>query len=301
MLTWYRKAETYKNYWHMDKKEYPYKIFFFEKENDIRSCVNKFPLVCIDKTTFTKESFIKYIEQALNQINKLNINIAYKFIGYESTDSDDLAFLTKDGINAVVYYGNVSWGGLSAPFSKSEFGIKLNLLSKIRKEWYIGSLRHELTHTLGFTHKDVDFQGLKDQIVLNGFDGLGEFSADTIHGIKTVYNEESKFVINGKLCEDIRGIEKLQIFIYNAKTKNIMYQSPIDSDGYFEFRLDTEIKKFNVLAIGRREGEGSYWFGKLNKDRVLGRMMKGYRFDELKLNNYCDDVGFIKDKLGIIL
>lgn len=301
MLTWYRKTETYKNYWHIEKKIYPYKIIFYEKDGDVYSCKDKFPITCTDKTVFNKDTFVSYIQKALAQINDLNIGISFEYIGYESTDRDDLAFLMKDGINAIVYYFNYKWGGLSAPFSKTEFGIKVDLINNTRKEWFIGCIRHEMTHALGFAHKDDDFKGIIKQPVINGIDRLGEFSDDTIHGIKTIYNVESKFIINGKLDEDIRGIERLQIFIYNAKTKDIMYQSPIDSDGYFEFRIDKEIKRFNVLVIGKREEGGKYWFGKLNKDRMLGRMMKGYEFNELKLNNYCDDVGFVKDKLGIVL
>lgn len=297
MLTWYRKTETYKNYWHMEKKAYPYKIFFYEKEGDAYSCKDKFPITCADKTVFTKDTFTDYIQTALAQINELNIGISFEYKGYESTYRDDLAFLMKDGTNAIVYYFNYKWGGLSAPFAKNEFGIKIDLVNNIRKEWFIGCLRHEMTHALGFAHKDDDFKGITKQPVINGIDGVGEFSVDTIHGIKTVYGIESKFVINGKL--NINGCENAQIFIYDAKAKNIFYQSPIDNAGYFEFRIDSPIKKFNVLVIGKKEEK--YWFGKLNKDRMLGRMMKGYRFDELKLDNYCDDVGFIKDKLGIIL
>lgn len=297
MITWYRKAETYKNYWHMEKKVYPYKIFFYEKEGDTYSCKDKFPITCTDKTIFTKDTFIDYVRNALDQINDFNIGISFEYKGYEPTDRDDLAFLTKDGINAIVYYFNYKWGGLSAPFSKNEFGIKIDLVNNVKKEWFVGCIRHEMTHALGFAHKDDDFKGLKGQIVINGFDGLGEFSADTIHGIKAVYDIESKFVINGQT--DTVGTENAQIFIYDAKTKNILYQSPIDNTGYFEFRIDNAIKKFNILAIGKKEKK--YWFGKLNKDRTLGRMMKGYRFEELKLNNYCDGVGYIKDRLGIIL
>lgn len=298
MLTWHGQTEKYGNYWCMDKKEYPYKIFFFEKEGDSRSCGNKFPIICKNKTTFTKESFVKYIQKAFEPINKTNLGITYKFVGYENTDNDDLAFLIKDDINAIVYYSNVSWGGLSAPFSKSEFGIKLNLISKIHKEWFLSSLRHEMTHALGFAHKDIDFQGLKGQIVINGLDGLGEFTADTIHGIKTVYNIDSKFIINGNIT-NINSLENSQIFIYNARTKNIMYQSPIDSNGYFEFRIDNFIKKFNILAIGKENDK--YWYGKLSKNKALKKKIKNYRFDELKMNNYCNDLKFIKDNIGIVL
>lgn len=278
MLPWHRKVETYKNYWHMEKKVYPYRIFFYEKEGDVYSCKDKFPIICANKTVFIKDAFIDYVKTALAQINDLNIGISFEYKGYESTDRDDLAFLMKDGINAIVYYFSYKWGGLSAPFSKNEFGIKVDLVNNVRKEWFISCLRHEMTHALGFAHKDDNFKGLKGQPVINGIDGMGEFSADTIHGIKAVYGVESKFVINGKL--DVNGYENAQIFIYDTEGKNILYQSPIDNTGYFEFRIDNAIKSFNVLAIGKKEEK--YWFGKLNKGRRLGRMMKGPYFNASK-------------------
>lgn len=297
MLPWHYRTETYKNYWRMDKKDYPYRIFFYEKEGDSHSCKDKFPIVCADKTVFTKNAFTDYIQKALVQINNLNIGISFEYKGSESTDRDGLAFLMKDGINAIVYYFNQEWGGLSAPFSQNEFGIKANLINKVRREWFIGCIRHEMTHALGFAHKDIEFKGITKQPVISGLDGLGEFSADTIHGIKTIYDSGSKFIINGEI--DINGFEDAQIFIYAAKTKNILYQSPIDSKGYFEFRLDCPIKRFNVLAIAKKDG--LYWFGNLKKNRVLGLRAKGYKFDELKLRDSCDNLKFIKDRTGATL
>lgn len=297
MLPWHRKTENYKNYWHMDKGNYPYKIFFYEKDGDVYSCKDKFPITCTDKTVFTKDTFTEYTKKALAQINDLNMGISFEYKGYESTDRDDLAFLMRDGINAIVYYFNYKWGGLSAPFSRTEFGIKVDLVNNTRKEWFIGCLRHEMTHALGFAHKDDDFKGITKQSVINGLNGLGEFSSDTIHGIKTIYDVESKFVINGEV--DMDGFDGAQIFIYDSKTKNILYQSPIDARGYFEFRLDYKIKQFNVLAIAKKDA--LFWFGKLNKDRNLGRMMKGYRFDELEFRDSCDDLKSIKDKTGVSL
>jgi len=298
MLPWHRKTEKYGGYWHMNKGEYPYKIFFYEKENDKYSCKDKFPITCPDKTVFTKDSFVEYIQKALKQINEMNLGITFNYLGCESTDSDDLAFLMKDGVNAMVYYFEPQWGGLSAPFSENEFGIKLALINNVRKEWFIGSIRHEMAHALGFDHKDDNYKGITKQVVINGFDNLGEFTADTIHGIKTVYDIESKYIINGNI-KDTNGLENLQVFIYNAKTKEILYQSPVDSTGYFEFRLDYPIRKFNVLAIGKKEQQ--YYFGKLSKHRTLGRRRGKHTLDELKLLNFCENTTFIKDRLSIVL
>jgi len=297
MLPWHRKTQNYGNYWHVNKKNYPYQIFFYEKEGDTYSCKDKFPIICTGKTIFTKDAFADYIQKALAQINTLDMGISFEYKGYQSTDKDDLAFLMKDGVNAMVYYFKPQWGGLSAPFSENEFGIKLALINNVRKEWFLGSIRHEMTHALGFAHKDDDYKGIVKQSVIAGMDGLGEFSADTIHGIKTIYDIESKYIINGKIA--INGFEKAQIFIYDSKKKNILYQSPIDAKGYFEFRLDYPIKRFNMLAIAKKDD--MYWFGKLKKNRVLGRRMKGYKFNELKLNDYCNDLKFIKDKIGVSL
>lgn len=296
MLPWYRKSETYKNYWHMDKNEYPYKVYFYE--NGVYSCKDKFPITYSTKETATKEQFLIHVQSAFEQLNNLNLGVSFKYVGTDTTDRDDLAFLMKDGINAVVYYFNYKWGGLSAPFSRNEFGIKVDLVNNIRKEWFIGCLRHEMTHALGFAHKDDDFNGIKSQLIINGLDGLGEFSADTIHGIKTLYDVPSKFVINGTIKDHNKEIENQQVFIYDSRNKGVLYQSPVDGNGYFEFRIDNVIPKFGLLAIGKKDG---YLFGGLRLHRMLGKNMKGYQFNDVKLNNYCSDVGFIKDRLGIKL
>jgi hypothetical protein len=81
------------------------------------------------------------------------------------------------------------FGGLASPMSKKGFSIKLDLVDKGEKSWYIGCIRHEMTHVLGFGHK-----GNKNPFYQRGIPFVaghkqkGEMVEDTVHGFDIVYN-----------------------------------------------------------------------------------------------------------------
>ena len=255
MLPWWYKTQTYNNYWRMNNGIYSYKVLFYEKDNDPYSCKDKFPLLLSDNYLITKDDFINIVKEAFNQINNLGFGLTFNCIGYDSTDTD-IAFNMSDNDNTLVYYWNWNYGGLSAPFSKTGFGIKLDLINKGRKEWYIGCIRHEMTHVLGFAHKGIK-NPFKNTSIIEGYKIKKEMTEDTIHGIDTIYNINTPYKIYGNVT-DKNLYEFGEAYLIDWKNKLIRYQAPIDSNCYFEFRLRKRIRKFKVLVCSK---ESNYLYG----------------------------------------
>lgn len=267
---------TYSTFWKMNLGIYNYKVLFFEQEGHTYSCRDKFPLTLFDNTIISKDQFIEIVREAFESFNKLNLGITFNCIGHEITDKEHTAFDTKDNTNVIAYFWNYKYGGLAGPISKSEFGIKADLINKGRKEWYIGVIRHELLHCLGFSHKDNNIKSLKTTPVINGFKNKGEFSEDSVHGLKTVYNIPTKYNITGRIFEFARYYyDYIEAFLVNWKTKELLYQSPVDSKGDFEFRLDKPIKYFKLFILGKEKNK-YYRFNEITKPQKMNIFNKEY-------------------------
>jgi len=86
-------------------------------------------------------------------------------------------------------------------------------------------LRHEITHCLGFGHKATSttiFSGeqLKGHFVISGLNWKEgdpyEFSEDTIHGIDTVYDIDTKFAVSGSsiaACSVCYNLNLILVFV----------------------------------------------------------------------------------------
>lgn len=267
---------TYPTFWKINLGVYNYKVLFFEQEGHSYSCKDKFPLTLSDNTIISKDEFVEIVKEALESLNSLNLGIKFNCIGYETTDREHIAFDMKDGINAITYFWNYKWGGFAGPMSKSEFGIKADLIHKGRREWYIGVLRHELLHCLGFTHKDNNIKSLKTTSIITGTENKGEFSLDSIHGLKTIYNIQTKYKITGGILNfNMYSYDYIEAFIVNWETKELYYQSPVDINGDFEFRLDKPIKYFKLFILGKEKNK-YYRFNKIIKPYKMNIFNKNF-------------------------
>lgn len=279
MRPWIRDytMREYDKFWKILPATYEYKVLFFEKEGHAQSTKDKFPITLSDKTICTKDDFVKIVQEAFEPINSYNLGLNLKYAGYDITDKENIAFDMQDNVNAITYFWKPTTGGLAAPMSQKGFGIEAYLGDRIGKDWYIGVLRHEFTHCMNFTHKDIYFKGLSHQPVISGLDGKGEFTADTLHGFKTLYGVDSKFKIIG-IVEDFneKNYEYIEVFVTDRKTKEILYQSPIDWDGYFEFRIDLPLKQFKILVVGKEKNK--YYRYKITKKHKLNRWHKHLDF-----------------------
>lgn len=267
---------TYSTFWKMNLGIYNYKVLFFEQEGHSYSCKDKFPLTLSDNIVISKDGFIEIVKEAFESFNSLNLGITFNCIGHDITDREHIAFDTRDNANVITYFWNYKYGGLAGPMSKSEFGIKADLINKGRKEWYMGVLRHELLHCLGFAHKDDNIKSLKTAPVITGIKNKGEFSEDSTHGLKTIYNIATKYKITGRIFDfNIYSYDYIEAFIVNWKTKELCYQSPVDSKGEFEFSLDKPVKHFKLFILGKEKNK-YYRFNRINNPQKMNIFRKEY-------------------------
>lgn len=292
MIPWWHKEEVYGSYWRMNGGQYDYKVLFYEKEGDKYSCKDKFPIVLSTGQSITKEEFVGIVREAIQQINDLDFGLRFNFTGHGVTDTDDLAWDTKDGVGAIVYYWKFSAGGLSAPFGRKDFGVKACLDGGMGREWYIGVARHEMTHALGFAHKGNMFDENTNKMpFVTGING--EMTEDTVHGFDIVYGKDTNFKILGKVADKTK-YEQGQAFLVDWGRKELVFQSPIDPNGYFEFRLRKRIKTFKILILSKEESS-PVWFNQIwKKPKKIGRLGKIFDLGEIKLVNSCSSLDTIE-------
>lgn len=119
------------------------------------------------------------------------------------------------------------------------------------------TLKHEIIHGLGFGHKKqlVDTSMPYDR---------GELNKDDIHGINTIYGNVVDRKLISYIFNDMSEYDDRQVFL--VRNKKLLYQSPIDINGYYEFNLSNEKKDFTELFLFRK---GANYFYSKDKTQSL--------------------------------
>lgn len=301
MIPWYKDSQTYGNFWRMNYGEYPYTVYFYEKEGDSTSCKDKFPIKRKDGTLFTKDDLCKKIESAMNIFNEADFGLKFTFAEHKVTEYDNTAFDMSDGKSAiVVYWNHPNWSGLSAPFSQGQMGMKISIGENVANNGVAGVIKHEMEHVLGFNHKEslfteyLDWRNADFVCKLEKPRGL---SLDSLHGIDTIYNIYSDYTV----CGRIRGFDKrknAQAYIIDWDTKKPLYQSPVDASGYYEFRLRYRLRRWKLLLLSCNDG--MFYFNVPFGAREI-EMKKGYRINlsVYELVDQCTSIKQLEQLTGI--
>jgi hypothetical protein len=156
----------------------------------------------------------------LDQFNSFGLNTQFRLKGVDLTD--------KVGCmpGGILY----EYKAMSQCYLKQKkIAIRMGIVETSEAKGLLEVLKHEFIHALGFCHKSDNF-GIRRE-----FYDKKEFNRDDVHGLDVVYNYASKIMIFGHL-KSINNYDVAEAYIMNA-TNELVYQSPIDSTGYFEFRL----------------------------------------------------------------
>lgn len=128
---------------------------------------------------------------------------------------------------------------------------------KTNREWYKSAILHEIgMHGCGFNHKDrirnYPSSGTITNVYGNrnlglapfqeGFIHPSEITEDTFSGISIAYNKTATCKVYGQIQDTTNNRKWFYdgfgvAFIVDNYKKEMVYQSPIDQSGYFEFRL----------------------------------------------------------------
>lgn len=256
MIPWYKDSQTYGSYWKMGYGEYPYTVYFYEKEGDATSCKEKFPIKRKDGSLFTKDDLCKKIESAMNIFNEADFGLKFTFKEHKTTEFDNTAFDMSDGKSAiVVYWNHPDWAGLSAPFSQTQVGMKISIGENVANDGVDGIIKHEMEHVLGFAHKESvfgDYLDWRDADFVCKPERPGGLPFDTLHGLDTVYNVYPDYLV----CGRVRGYDlrqHAQAYLIDVRTEKPLYQTPIDKVGYYEFRLRRYLKVWKLLVIAKTD------------------------------------------------
>jgi len=311
MITWDYTKYTYDNYLRLQPGNYPYKVYFYEgepveingKTYDL-SCRDVFPVSVAED----REAFCEMVQYAMGLFNGLGLGITFEYLGHDTVSTYRTEFRVGDG-NAIVYYNNFPYGGLGGFFpNKKEFGVAMNLGKTKEYNRYLGELVHEMLHCLGIGHKFTSktvFTGRqvskwtieKDLIAIDG--QPANISDDSIHGLDVIYKTDTKFRASGTI-RDREKFNHAEAFLFkwhkDIDKREMLYQTLVDSTGYFEFRLrhKENIKNgFKILCVGRG-GNGWYWNGMDRQSRnKFGFWNKHISYKNINLNLYTEDSSII--------
>lgn len=284
-------TRNYGNYKKLDQKAYYYDVVWYENTNgETASWINadgssRFPLTIKEldrtlKTYTTKQQFIDDI--VIPAINEFNNKIpGYGFFYRSTYGSSDSLWDSDDGTSVIQIYRQSSGdGGGNAAFYYDKIGYRMSIgdpdsptTSNVsRKKWDIFAFRHELLHNLFFNHKDEGEVGGIGNPYLNynrlncnltdGEDNniFRELNEDTMAGIDEVYNTGNHNLTIQGYVSDNYSFGFAKAYLVNESTHKIIYQAPIDSTGFYRFRLIHGIfpENFRVLVVNEKANNSYY-------------------------------------------
>lgn len=299
MLPWNYKKENYGSYWRLDTGVYDFYVFFWDE--DQYSCRDAFPMKIDNIVYHNEDEFVEgVVLPVIDWYNSLQLDISFQYLGWEYASETEFGYIEdkeaaidfemiSKGCSGFIYYKNWNFGGLAAPYD-DYFKIKLTLSNTWGKDFLQSSLRHEMTHSLGFAHVNV----------INGFIGYTpvvkpDGKQDIVHGLDVVYNTNTPFHITGYVL-DRDQLPHTEVYLVDWTHNEITYQSPVDSTGYFEFRLRNPLNKYKLFVLSKYDD--FYKFNNVRKQEP--KKMKGDRyFEGVKLNKTAESLQEIQDKTKI--
>lgn len=227
----------------------------------------------------SKEDYVGLVVQsAIEDFNNLGYDISFSISGVEITD--------KPGFHetgTIVYEPNHR----SMGYANNSGGLKIwmNMADKAAIDGSRATLLHEILHNIGFRHK-------RDGIIKHhrpAYDLSITLDRDDIHGIDVVYKYPSKYIISG-ILQDRNDYACSEVYLVNDKGR-LKYQSPVDSLGYFEFRLRDKFDgdRFSLFVLALDE-DGLYYFRKTGRYAFKKKVV----IDIKKLTGTVDDLNKIK-------
>lgn len=226
--------------------QYPYKVFYYNG-TDTANVVTDADL---SAGGWTRSSYAQNIANAANWYNDKHLGITFVYDGWDYTTVgisgtyDLYGAAGKTGYRGSVgIYKSLGAGGLAAPFSTNWYGMKLGLNTQNPSHDY----DHELSHCLGFGHNfdqqgagygnrscwyapvvyGIAFKGAKEDVLNGMWIAYGNtFTGDYAKISGTISSNYSNFYNQGWA----------EAYLFNAYTKQMWYQSPVDRNGYFEFK-----------------------------------------------------------------
>ena len=150
-------------------------------------------------------------------------------------------------LNSVFYTFNTTSRAYSLPDVGDGIKIKMGMAEqgKASIKGCQAVLAHELLHAIGFQHKDGGLIKTRPKYYNNADQTC--FNRDDIHGMDVVYKHDSKYKIHGYVGE--AGVyQKAEAYIIN-KHNDLVYQTPVDRNGYYEFRLRRKLFNDDMFRL----------------------------------------------------
>lgn len=232
-------------------------------------------------------------------------------VGTDSTQYSRIVLCNKDATGIGGFY--------SSPF-KDRIGVYGGFQHYKENYSYMRSgIRHEINqHALGLGHKDrmsdypensrlskthnMGNNNIAYMPLQRGFIHSGETTEDAVSGLFVVYNKSTTLKITGQLKNNEVNKQWFwdgygTAYIVDLVKKECVYQSPIDQDGYFEFRiavLPPSSVNHSILICSaeflywyihsKKENDGTYSYVKLPAKRTVTANNSAYNKLEYKFN-----------------
>lgn len=241
------KKRIYSEYWKLTQGSHKFQVLFHQS----------IPFPIIEEKTnnkiFPEDMINDVVMKSFSEFNNFNLGVSLDFDSWDYTESTHVS----PGTVLYEYHkGSQAW------VFQSEIMIRMGLWEGAETQGRIHTLNHEILHSVGFAHKSDGL--IKRHSPLYDSAQKPEFNDDDIHGLDVVYQYPSKYIIKGKLS-DIGKYKEAEAYLVN-KRKNLKYQSPIDKNGYFEFRLRKKMagNEFRIFVLAIDENN-IYHYSKTSK------------------------------------